>query len=109
VSTAFFQRNEVNMQRTNATDSTASFLLGGLIGAGVALLLAPRSGRELRGLIGSKVREGAERGRLLGEQAAQRSREVLDEARQGIAWQRERLNAAVDAGRDAYRDEKSSS
>jgi gas vesicle protein len=97
------------MQRTNATDTAASFLLGGLIGAGVALLLAPYAGRELRGLIGSKVRESAERGRLLGERAAQRSREVLDDARQGIAWQRERLNAAVEAGRDAYHDEKSSS
>lgn len=94
------------MQRTNATDTTASFILGGLVGAGLALLFAPRSGREIRGLIGTKVRESAERGREISARASQRSRELIDDARQGIQWQKERLNAAVDAGRDVYREEK---
>jgi gas vesicle protein len=95
------------MQRSNGTDYVASFLLGGLVGAGVALLFAPQSGRELRGILGDKVREGGDRGRLLKDRVVERSRELVDEARQGIQWQKERLAAAVEAGRDTYREEKS--
>ena len=95
------------MQRTNGTDYVASFLLGGLVGAGVALLVAPQSGRELRGLLGDKVREGSDRGRLLKDRVVERGRELVDDARQGLQWQKERLAAAVEAGRDTYREEKS--
>jgi len=90
-----------------------SFLLGGLTGAVLALLYAPRSGRETRELLGEKVREGAERGRELRDRAVAKGREVLDEAtqyvekqREGLDRRRERLAAAVEAGRQAYRDEK---
>ena len=95
------------MQRTNGSDYLASFLLGGLVGAGMALLFAPKSGRELRGLIGERVRESADRGRELKDRVVERGREMVDEARQGLQWQRERIAAAVDAGRDTYREEKS--
>jgi gas vesicle protein len=95
------------MQRTNGSDFLASFLLGGLVGAGVALLFAPKPGHELRGLIGERVREGADRGRELKDRVVERGREMVDEARQGLQWQRERISAAVDAGRDTYREEKS--
>jgi gas vesicle protein len=100
---------EVSMQRTNTTDYVASFLVGGLVGAGVALLFAPQSGSELRGLIGEKVREGGDRGRVLKERVVERSRELVDDARQGLQWQKERLAAAVEAGRDTYREEKAQS
>ncbi len=70
------------------------FLLGGLIGAGVALLLTPRSGREVRGLIGDKSRE-------LADDAAS----FVDKQRQALQWRRERLSAAVEAGKQAYREE----
>ena len=95
------------MQRSNGTDATALFLLGGLIGAGVALLLAPRPGSEIRGLIGERLRESADRGRELTDRATQRGRELVDEARHGVQWQKDRLAAAIEAGRDAYREEKS--
>jgi|RhiMetdeSRZDD1v2_1073273.scaffolds.fasta_scaffold11885_12 gas vesicle protein len=95
------------MERSYATDTASSFILGGLVGAGLALLFAPRAGSELRSLIGTKVREGASRGRELGERAAQKSRTLIDDARHGLDWQKERLNAAVEAGREAYHEEKS--
>jgi gas vesicle protein len=93
------------MERSsNAT--MVSFLLGGLVGAGVALLFAPQSGGELRGRIGESVREGADRGRQLTDQALAKGRTLVDDARQGVQWQRDRLAAAIEAGRDAYREEK---
>jgi gas vesicle protein len=101
---------EVNMQR----DCLASFLLGGLVGAGITLLFAPRSGREIRGLIGDRVRESGVRGRELKERVVQKGRDLVDDAsdfverqRQEMQWRKDRLAAAVEAGRDAYREEKS--
>jgi gas vesicle protein len=89
------------------------FLLGGLAGAAVALLYAPRSGRETREMLGEKLREGADRGRELKEELVSRSREFIDEAgeyvekqKDNLGRRRERLAAAIDAGRQAYRDEK---
>jgi gas vesicle protein len=89
------------------------FLLGGLTGAAIMLLYAPRSGRETRELLGEKLREGAEKGRELRDQLVSRSRELLDDAgeaferqKENLDSRRERLAAAIDAGRKAYRDEK---
>jgi gas vesicle protein len=90
-----------------------SFLLGGLTGAVLAVLYAPRSGKETREMLGEKIREGAERGRELRDRAMARGREALDEAadyvekqRESLDRRKERLAAAVEAGRQAYREEK---
>jgi gas vesicle protein len=100
------------------SDSSASsvilaFLLGGLTGAALALLYAPRSGKETRDLLSERVRETAERGRELRDQAVGRGRALVDEATQYVERQKqelenrkERFTAAVDAGRQAYREEK---
>ena len=101
-----------------------SFLLGGVTGAALALLYAPRPGRETREMLGEKLREGAERGRelkdqalekgrVLKEQALGKGRAILDDATEYVDRQREvieerkdRFTAAVEAGRQAYREEK---
>ena len=90
-----------------------SFMVGALSGAALAILFAPRSGRETRELLGDKLRETGERGRRAGEQAVQKGREAaedaaryLDRQRDALDKRRERLASAVEAGRQAYRDEK---
>jgi gas vesicle protein len=90
-----------------------SFLLGALSGAALAVLFAPRSGRETREILGDKLRETADRSRRLGEQAIEKGREAaedasgyLDRQRDALEKRRDRLAAAVEAGRQAYRDEK---
>ncbi len=83
-----------------------SFLLGGLTGAALALLYAPRSGRETREYLGERLREGAERGREIKDQAVARGREFVDEAGDYLERRKERLSAAVDAGRQAFREER---
>ena len=89
------------------------FLVGGLTGAAIALLYAPRSGRETREMLSEKFGEATERGRELKDQVMARSRELMDEAgdyvergRETIDRRRERLAAAIEAGRQAYREEK---
>ncbi len=90
-----------------------SFMLGALSGAALAILFAPRSGRETREMLGEKLRETADRGRKLGEQAIEKGREIAEDAggyvdrqREALERRRDRLAAAVEAGRQAYREEK---
>lgn len=90
-----------------------SFLLGGVAGAALALLYAPRSGRETREYLGEKLREGAERSRELRDQAIEKGRAIMDDASGFVERQREvlddrkeRFTAAVEAGRQAYREER---
>lgn len=99
--------------RDSASGVILAFLLGGLAGAALATLYAPRSGRETRDLLGEKIREGKERGRQVKEKLAQRGKEMMDEAagyierqKEDLADRKERLAAAVDAGKAAYREEK---
>lgn len=102
------------------------FLLGLGIGAAVGILWAPRAGQETRQLIADRAGEGAEylktradEGRqFLQERAnesAQYVRQRADElkgtandlyerGRSTVVKQRENLSAAVEAGKQAYRD-----
>jgi gas vesicle protein len=98
---------------SGASSVVLAFLLGGLTGAALALLYAPRSGRETREMLGEKIRESAEKGRELRDEALAKGRELADDAAEYIERQKEaalekksRFMAAVDAGRQAYREEK---
>ena len=103
-------------------------LIGGGIGAVLALLFAPKSGHELRGDIADATRKGIDRSReaaqQLGDrageyyeatrgraselysQAAERVGEVAQNARDTASRQAGTLTAAIDAGKKAYQDEK---
>ena len=103
-------------------------LIGGGIGAILALLFAPKSGHELRGDIADATRKGIDRSReaaqQLGDrageyyeatrgraaelysQAAERVTEVAQTAREAAARQGGTVAAAIDAGKKAYQEEK---
>jgi len=101
-------------ERTTQPSSVIlSFLLGGLTGAALAILFAPRSGRETREMLGEKLRETADRSRDLKDKLQNRGKEMLDDAagfvrdrRETFEREKDRLAAAVEAGRQKYRDEK---
>jgi gas vesicle protein len=103
-----------NEERSAGTSGIlVSFLLGALSGAALAILFAPRSGRETREMLGEKLRDTADRSRRLGEQALEKGREAAEDAtgylerqRDALEKRRDRLAAAVEAGRQAYKDEK---
>jgi gas vesicle protein len=93
-----------------------SFMVGALTGAALAILFAPRSGRETRELLGEKLREGAEQGREVrnrmvakGRQMVEDAEEFVDRQRDAVKGGRDRLAAAIEAGREAYRSEKDKS
>jgi YtxH-like protein len=59
-----------------------TFLLGGAAGIVAGILLAPRSGKELRGSIANRAGEARERSRETYFEAQERMRERLAEARE---------------------------
>lgn len=102
--------------RGSGGNTFLAFLLGALTGAAFALLYAPRSGRETREMLNEKLRESAERGKDLGEQAREKGRAFMDEAsgyvdrgREVVEDRKGRLAAAFEAGRQAYKEEKEKS
>src|ERR687892_871776 len=71
-----------------------TFVLGGAVGALVGILLAPRSGKELRGSLANRAGEARERGRESYFEAQEQMRERLAEVREGSRQSPE----AVDLG-----------
>jgi gas vesicle protein len=88
------------------------------VGAGVALLFAPRSGRETRRQIKRRAREAQERVRDVAdtvsgqvadsfEGARARIEEQLDSARTAIVTKKEQVSRAMEAGRAAAQQARS--
>ncbi len=81
-----------------------SFLLGAMVGAGLALLFAPKTGEETQ----EELKEHARKLRVVAEERvreAQRHLEDrLDVAREGVSARYEEVRAAVNAGREAAMD-----
>ena len=60
------------------------FLAGGVTGASVALLMAPRSGRDTREMMRSKLTETAGSARDFKDQVVRRGQEIRAEARHRV-------------------------
>ncbi len=88
------------------TSKLAYFLVGGGIGAIVALLFAPRSGRETRDLIAQKAAEGRERVATTSRTVSDRVTNYIDKGKEIVSSQKEQITAAIEAGKQAYREEK---
>jgi gas vesicle protein len=82
----------------------SSFLLGLGIGVAVGLLFAPTSGSEARQLIRSKAAEGGDYLRRRGEELKETAAELVDRSKSAVQRQREQLSAAIEAGKQAYRE-----
>ena len=92
-------------EQNDAAGYLGWFLLGGLIGAGAALLLAPRTGRETRELLVEHGGEFSRRAQEMVTDAQGRAGEWLDKSRELFEEQTQRLMTAFEAGKDAMREE----
>ena len=92
--------------------------VGALIGAGLALLLAPKSGQETRELLRERGTDWAKRAQEQGSELARRAKESVGDAQvkaQGYLGKGKevledtsaQLKAAFEAGRGAMREEMS--
>lgn len=93
---------------TRGSAGAGTFLLGALVGAAVALLLAPRSGAETQAEIAGAARRLVDdvEGRVTGarERVSGRVNARLESVRGGVESRVAQARAALDAGRDAARD-----
>ena len=113
---------------SGAVTKLTYLLIGGGIGAVIALLFAPKSGEELRGDIADATRKGIEKSKEaaaqlqekageyyevskdnaseLYDRAADKAGELSDKARTAAANAANPFTAAIEAGKDAYTAEK---
>ena len=99
---------------SNSGDKVLYFLVGGFIGASVALLFAPRSGGEMRNMIGTKYREGSERlgqsvqrgrgvaaekGRELGERVSQIGSDISERVSEAGRDLSDKVSESIDRGK----------
>ena len=112
----------------NISTRLTYLLIGGGIGAILALLFAPKSGHELRGDIADATRKGIDKSREAAQELGQRAGEyyettrdranelyataaekvgeVAQTAREAAARQTGTVSAAIEAGKKAYQEEK---
>ena len=121
-------RNEYDRDEASASTKLTYLLIGGGIGAVVALLFAPKSGTELRGDIADATRKGLvkvkqtathlqekageyyevsrERASELYSTAQEKAGTLTEKARSAAAQSVNPFTAAVEAGKEAYVAEK---
>ncbi|HSU25174.1 MAG TPA: YtxH domain-containing protein [Pyrinomonadaceae bacterium] len=121
-------RNEYDRDDTSVTTKLTYLLVGGGIGAVIALLFAPKSGTELRGDIADATRKGIEKSKETASQLQERAGEYYEvtrdkaselyqtgrdkageyteKAKSAAARSANPISAAVEAGKRAYVDEK---
>lgn len=128
-------RYEDEKDETSATTKLTYLLIGGGIGAILALLFAPKSGQELRGDIADATRKGLEKSKEAALAARERAEEyyevtreranelyhtaqekagelkekaseLTDKAREAAVRSTNPFTAAIEAGKEAYTEEK---
>lgn len=121
-------RHDYNREETGAMAKLSYLLIGGGIGAVIALLLAPKSGQELREDIADVTRKGLEKGKETAAQLQERAGdyyevtrekaselyntaqgkagELTEKAKTAATRSTSPFTAAVEAGKDAYAAEK---
>ena len=87
--------------------SNFGFFLAGLgMGAILALLFAPRSGKETREYIAGKAEEGRDYVKAKTEDLRRQAEGAVDKGKDLVTKQKELLSAALEAGKQAYQEEK---
>ena len=119
---------EYTREETSASTKLTYLLIGGGIGAVIALLFAPKSGTELREDIADATRKGLEKSKEAATQlqerageyyevgreraseiyqnAQEKAGEIGEKAKSAAARTANPFSAAVEAGKDAYVAEK---
>jgi gas vesicle protein len=109
--------NDDKGQGSDVSTRLTYLLIGGGIGAIIALLFAPKPGSELRGDIADVTRKGIDKSReaasFVGDKAGDyygtvrdKASDLVGGAREGITRKGGQFSAALEAGKQAYTEEK---
>jgi gas vesicle protein len=83
-----------------------SFFLGGVVGAGIALLLTPQTGSRTRQQIREASLEAKDKARVRYSQVREKMGDVLTRGKDLVSESRPLVAAAIEAGKTAYEKEK---
>ena len=83
---------------------TAAFLAGALIGAGVALLLAPQSGAETRGMLRDYAGRAKDELKQRGKEAKSTLDSAMERGKEAFDSAKERGKDFYGSGKEAIRD-----
>ncbi|HQX54622.1 MAG TPA: YtxH domain-containing protein [Pyrinomonadaceae bacterium] len=121
-------RNEYEREESSIATKLSYLIIGGGIGAVLALLFAPKSGQELRGDIADVTRKGIEKSKETATQlqekageyyevsrekatefyqtAQDKAEDLTEKAKAAAVRTANPFSAAIEAGKDAYTQEK---
>ncbi|MSN27083.1 MAG: YtxH domain-containing protein [Geobacter sp.] len=95
-------------QGVSAGTVLVSFVAGAAIGAGLALLYAPKSGREMRENIADLTEDAVDKIKEYAKEAQDKIKTVIEEGKETIVEKKSVLASAIEAGREAMQKERSS-
>jgi gas vesicle protein len=84
-----------------------NFLLGVGIGSLIGMLFAPNSGRETRDPLAQRARERSEYTKNGTAELGEGAQDLFERGKEVVTQKKKQIRAAVDAGRETYRREKS--
>ena len=83
-----------------------AFVLGGAVGAGIALLLTPQSGSKTRRQIKEATRDVTDKATVYYDQVREKMDDVVIKGKDLVLEKKPLLTAAIEAGKEAYEKEK---
>ncbi len=95
-------------QGVSAGTVLVSFVAGAAIGAGLALLYAPKSGSEMRENILDLTEDAVDKIKEYAKEAQEKIKTAIDESKETIVEKKSVLASAIEAGREAMQKERSS-
>jgi len=90
------------MSEKNSGEVMLSFLLGGLIGAALGLIFAPRSGKETRRRLVELSDDLGERLSTLSKEVSEKTEDIIAEGKDKLREEKGRLISAFEAGKKAF-------
>lgn len=83
-----------------------SFLAGAAVGAGVALLVAPKTGEEIRGKIKGLADDAIDKIKEYTTEAQEKIKSTLDDGKDLILEKKSIITTAIEAGKEAMEKER---
>jgi gas vesicle protein len=83
-----------------------SFVAGAAIGAGLALLYAPKTGEEMRGTITDFAEDAVDKIKEYTKEAQEKIKTAIEDGKEAIVEKKSVLASAIEAGREAMNKEK---
>ena len=91
---------------TSAGTVFLSFLAGAAVGAGLALLYAPKTGKELREKIGELTDDAVGKIKTYASEAQEKIKSTIEDGKEVIKEKKSILTSAFEAGKEAMEREK---